>query len=226
MLIKSINGLFFSIFILTLTACGGESGSGSTNTTPTTSTVSGNIQKGPFVSISLMTAERLNDDGSESGETKDLTANGFNGNGSYQQFNLPWVGWTRLTVTGRYFNEYTGLNSTTEATLSSTQNLTGTDDVINLNLFTTLANELLKKKLPFGAGETLASVQQNVVDALKLSLGLSSNSVLSSLDLTQKGSNADNAILLLFSGAFLKSGDDLGILVADFEDNAIFDSIE
>ena len=69
MLIKSINGLFFLILITTLTAC-----SGGGSAAPTSSSISGTIQKGPFTSITTMIAVKLNNDGTSSAETKELTS--------------------------------------------------------------------------------------------------------------------------------------------------------
>ena len=206
MFIKSINGLIGLIVLATLTACGGGSSA------PATPVVNGVIQKGPLVSISEMSATQLNDDGTDAMESKDLSDLTIT-KGAYQSFELPWTGWTRFSVKGAYIDENTGSKVTmgaSDAPLTAVVFVRNGQNQVNINLFTTLVDELSKLKLASGLDLKTSLLgdgqQEKGAEAeIREKFELTPQARLTGLDLTHSDNNSDNEVLLVYSGAFAAS---------------------
>jgi hypothetical protein len=144
-------GIFLPLLLsLLLTACGGGGGSSTAVTTPGTATgsaLSGAGQKGIFLAGSVVEAFPLDANAARSGAG---VATQTNANGQYT-LSLPWTGWTEIQISGQYFDEYNGNNSTTALTLQGITNIGSAQASSNVNLFTHMVASRIRTLVAGGA---------------------------------------------------------------------------
>jgi len=204
------------LLIFTFSGCGGGSASGKRTG------ITGVTQKGDFLKASQISFARFSKNGASSTERLDSLI--LSNKGEYT-VNLPWSDWTKITVTGIFYNEFLGEDSTLALTLNSITNIRDSLNGINVNVFTHLVATRIEYLVDHGSSLNIASRQ--ALSELRSLLGLSSSN-LDILDLT-KNSHPDNAILLLFSSGFLATNNQrvfatsLDSLTMDFADNGLFD---
>ena len=213
---------------LLLAGCGSDSPESTSSNLPDNSNLpdrsekanvlSGVVQKGAFLVGSTITAWQLDEQGQRTEKT--LSTEILESSGKYS-ITLDWSGWTELQVQGLYFDEYTGKESTQEIQLTSVVNLVSENTSKNVNLFTHLLAR--RSRSLASTGQSITAAVQSALDETQTLLGLSAVDP-THLDLTNgSGNNAkDNAILLLFSGAFLANGGDtttLDRMARDFADD-------
>jgi len=226
--------ILVTFLLLSIHACGGGNSLTTTSTTSTTTTTTpplslpslfGVAQKGSYLVDATLSFSRLSEDGkmtSEQAETK------INDNFGSFAIDLAWNDWTKMTVTGLFFNEFTGKESQGVVSLDNITDIGASSGKININLFTHIVATRVQVLLD--EGQSLVASKKQAIEELKAQLGLSSVSI-EKLDI---GSDAeqDNAILLVFSAGFLSTidtSDKLSLalleLTDDFADNALFDGV-
>jgi len=204
---------------IALLGCGGVSVSSNNH-----EAVTGVAQKGGFLKDSQVSFARFSNSGASSTQRLDSFVADNKGN---FEANLTWNDWTKISVTGIFYNEFSGEDSTRALTLNSITNLNDAQAGVNVNLFTHLV--AARTEYLVNHGGDLAVSNRQASSEIKTLLGLT-NSNIGKLDLTTN-TRSDNAILLLFSSAFLSSNDQnmfatsLGNLTLDFSDNGALDGV-
>lgn len=205
---------------LLITACGGGGSNSNTPQTETKTTIiEGVAQKGAFKSGSSITFEQVKLDGRVSGLSKKLNLS--ESDGTFKQ-TLSWNDWTLSSVTGNYFNECNGETSNTPIVLRSYSK--SPKDAANINLMTHLMAARIDHLVANGMAlpNAWSKAEKDVQDFFKVDA-----SPLTLNAYQGAGSTAsDNAVLLLFSGAFTCHEDSMDItkLASDFSDNTDFDN--
>jgi len=162
-------------------------------------TVSGYVQKGPFVQGTEITVRELDTSLSPTGRTFTGTIDDNTGTFSAKgDLSSPYV---ELSADGYYFNEVSGSLSAAKLTLSALSDLTDSSSV-NVNLMTHLEKKrveyLIDSGLTFAAAKTQAQTEiMKMLNIENVSLGNSE-----SLDISKSGDG--NAVLLAIS-AILQS---------------------
>ncbi len=201
---------------LFISSCGG--GSNQANH----SVASGVAQKGDFLKDSQISYAKYSKQGASSTDRLDgLIAN------DKGEFNaiLPWTGWTKISVSGLFYNEYSGEKSTVSLTLNEISK--AGESVDNLNIFTHLVAARIEYLV--NQGKTVDNANSQALSDLKALFGLSGIS-LNRLNLNTNN-HPDNAILLLFSAGFLANSQNqdlataLDKLTTDFADNGLLDGV-
>jgi hypothetical protein len=205
--------LFFGI-----SACGGGE-----KALLSSSSLFGSAQKGDYLAESTVSFLQLSENGIATSRQVDTKIK--NNRGEYS-LSIPWNNWTKITVTGLFFNEVTGRNSKVALAINNITDIGDSSGNVNINLFTHLVASRIQKLVNNAQSLTLAKKQS--LKELKLLLGLGSGSV----EKLNLGSDAqrDNAILLLFSAGFIFAVNDADKLPSallslsdDFADNGLFD---
>jgi len=188
------------LFLLFFTSCSG-SGSSSGSNTGTSSNISGVVQKGRFLDGEI-TVQALNDKGSLYGS---ITRADITNEGTYG-LKLGSTGLYLLTAKGRFFNEFTGKNSTEEVELYALVNLSNkkVSEQININLFTSL--EYNRVIVLMQGGKSYADALASTKYSMKILFGLAENINASELDIYDLNGTLkeENKNLLLFSATLLK----------------------
>lgn len=207
-----------------LAACGGGGGNSATlsSNNSTTTSLSGAGMKGPFVIGSTVKICQLDT------STATCTNNTVSTTTTDKQGNfkatLPWTGWSMIEITGKSFNEDSNSTGTNDLTLKAITNITGSSDKPIVNLFTHWVAARITTLL---SGSALATAYDTAHTNLQTEINLASKKTEDLNLLVGSGSNvSDNALLLLFSGAFHKIGGDANVLAQlteDFADNGKFD---
>ncbi len=207
----------FLLLVITFSGCGGSSKNQQTG-------ITGIAQKGDFLKDSQISFARFSNTGASSTERLDGLI--LSNRGEYA-VNLAWSDWTKITVTGIFYNEFLGKDSTSALSLNNISYIHNSLGETNVNLFTHLVAARIEYLVNHGSSVNIAN--QQALSEIKLLLGLTTNN-LNTLDLT-KNSHPDNAILLLFSSGFLatntqqKFATSLDNLTTDFADNGLFDGV-
>jgi len=196
---------------LALGACGDDS-SNNNGGEQAAATVTGVAQKGPFQPGGSASAVALGVDGSAASTSVTAT---ISTNGAFAIPAIGWGGPTQLTMSGAFFNEFTG-NFTGNLELHGTAILPGD---VNVNLFTHFVSARTRHLM--AAGEGFVDARDQARNELASIMGI--NASPNTLDLLQDGGDSahqdDSANLLLFSAATLAAGIDQGgidALATDF----------
>jgi len=156
--------LMFCVSALLVIACGdddtkeGTDGNNSDSKfTPQELVVKGNVEKGPFISGSMITMQPLNQKMKATGSS--YTATITNDDGSFtfnpEKFEEPYA---RLSVNGYFYNEYKGKLSNGQITLQSVVDLKDKSSV-NVNLLTHLKYQRVMNLIEDGKNFTTANKQ-------------------------------------------------------------------
>lgn len=204
--------------------CGGGGGNTSSSS-PAEQVLEGKAQKGSFLKGARVTATQLNAFAENDSATVSSTVS--DNLGSFN-FKTRWKGWTELSVVGRFYDEYSGANSSTELELKNLTQIKSASQNINVNLFTHFIAARIRALVNSETTISQASdiAQLELKEQVQL---LSLETSVEQLDLSDGEGDykGDNAILLLFSGGFLASGGDATLLLAltdDFADNGKIDA--
>ena len=196
------------------------------------SKLEGYAQKGAYSQGSEIVINEIDRNFNPS-ESKTLVGEVTNNKGKYKFRRIPWKGWTEITVSGLYFNELTGLTSTTPLSLKAMTRLSRWEtNRANTNLFTHLAAKRMQQRVINGEKRDKAwrKTQREVKRFFGLKRALPWLGGLNALNLNQGSGwfRKDNAILLLFTGGFLSAGGDatmLQNLTDDFADDGEFNGV-
>ena len=196
---RKILGFFMmSMLIIMFSGCGGGSGSSGA----AGAGAAGVGAKGPFVQGSSVTAYKLNANGFRS--TTDVNATVTTDDlGNYDLGNIPWSGATEIVISGNYFNENTGANSTNPISLSAVISLEiGTTISANINIFTDLEARRIKYLMSTGSSFADAQTQARADIVNLFDLNITADTGLEDLDLTDGSEHSQaNAELLRVSAA-------------------------
>ncbi len=201
---KKLKFLFFpTILALTLglmLSCSAKDENSSSSGSGTSSnTVSGYVQKGPFIQGTVITVWELDSNLVQTGQafigTIDDNTGTFNARGNVVS---PYV---ELSAVGYYFNEVSGSLSTAPLTLQALSDLTDNSSV-NVNLMT----HLEKKRVEYliDAGSTFTTAKSQAQTEIMKIFNIESVSLGSSETLNISKSGDGNAVLLAIS-AILQS---------------------
>ena len=213
----SCRAVLMVVLGLTLGACGDDHSDNGQGAGQNGTTATGVAQKGPFQPGGSAGAVALAADGSTAGTPVAAT---INTDGTFALPAIDWAGPTQLTMSGAFFNEFTG-NFTGNAELQGTTTLPGDADT-NVNLFTHFVAARTRHLMAMGAA--FGDARDQARNELASIMG--TNAPPNTLDLLQdnggSGHQDDSANLLLFSAATLAAGiDQAGIdaLATDFADD-------
>lgn len=207
-----------------LTACDGSNNSASVTNTSVTSppSITGAGMKGPFAIGSTVKVCQL-DTSTGNCTSTHVSTTTIDKQGTFKA-NVSWTGWSMIEITGKSFNEDNNTATTSDLTLKAISNITGNGDIPVVNLFTHWIAARITTLL---SSSSLATAYDTAHSELKAAINLASAKTESLNLLIGSGSNvSDNALLLLFSGAFHKIGGDSNVLTQlteDFADNGRFD---
>ncbi|WP_166643112.1 carboxypeptidase-like regulatory domain-containing protein [Alcanivorax sp. 24] len=219
-------------FALALGACGDDSSNNGNGDEQTAAVVTGVAQKGPFQPGGSASAVALGGDGSAAGTSVTAT---ISTDGAFAIPDIDWGGPTQLTMSGAFFNEFTG-NFAGNLELHGTASLPGDADA-NVNLFTHFVAARTRHLM--AAGEAFGDARDQARSELASIMGI--NALPNTLDLLQDDGDSahqdDSANLLLFSAATLAAGinqPNIDVLAADFASDgkingvgkAVFDDIK
>ena len=214
-----------SVLIIMIFSFGCGGGGGNTSASLSEQVLEGKAQKGSFLKGARVTATQLNAFAENDSATVSSTVS--DNLGSFN-FKTRWKGWTELSVVGRFYDEYSGANSSTELELKNLTQIKSASQHINVNLFTHFIAARIRALVN---SETTISQASDIaqLELKKQVQLLSLETSVEQLDLSDGEGDykGDNAILLLFSGGFLASGGDATSLLAltdDFADNGKIDA--
>lgn len=208
------------LLITGLSACGG--GGGNESPATSTSTLTGSVQKGAFQTGATITAQELDESANPTGNV--ANAEVINDLGAYN-LSTTWSGWTELTVSGSYFDEYNGSVNSTPISLNSIQDIQAGNVTLNVNLFTHFVTARTKYRVQ-NTPEAISIAKAGAEAELQKALNLAAIDA-NKLDIHDgNGANSNaNATLLLFSGSFMAAGGNtasLATLVEDFQTDGSF----
>ncbi len=197
---KIINFIIVSFVFSLLSACGGGSDNSSTLQN-TAKQYQGFVQKGPFDVGTDVVISLLNSSGVSTGESIKTKIEDLSGRFTYQLPNDWKVGADasslRISAEGFFFGEFNGLRSNKKIKLSS---ITNTPESSSVNLLTNWVvnrTEALIKN-----GQSVKSATEQSEKELINVFGIDN---IHQLDIAQLDSfSADNALLLLLSGALME----------------------
>jgi len=202
--------------------------SGSTTTT-TVNTASGEApaNKGPFKKGSIVTAYKLEDNGSRS--TQSLSTETIDDRGTFS-IAIPWTGLTEFNVQGEYLNEVTGIYMGGGDLSAVVDMKIGSSNNIGINLFTHMAAEMIKQKMALADanGSTIspATLKSEATETIAEQFNLKLDGVsLEELDVTSQKHPA-NIQLLQVSAALMSTNDPtatLNSITQDIREDATID---
>lgn len=217
--------LFVFLLVLGLAGCSDSSSSDNSGSDPAPESVTGSAQKGPFKSSASVSGVKLATDGTTSGTS---VTGSIDDSGAFELPNLSWVGPTRLTISGVFFDEFrkgysdeVSGGSLGNAELHSVA-MVPADANSNVNLFT---HFVAARTLNLMAASTAFSdAREQARSDLAVIMGI--DAAPNTLNLLHDAGGAahedDSANLLLFSAATLAAGiDQAGIddIANDFADD-------
>ncbi|NOZ46806.1 MAG: hypothetical protein GXO79_08480 [Chlorobi bacterium] len=177
-------------------------------------TITGYCQKGPFNNGTSVIISELNSDFIQTG--KNVTSNIENNYGYYEINNIEFVSqYVVLTVSGFYFNEISGKNSTAQLTLYSISDLSDKNKS-NINILSHIMKERVEYLLSKGNSFEDAK-KQAIKEILKIfEINIPDINEPELLDISEQGEG--NAVLLAISAIFqaYRSTADLSQLLANF----------
>jgi len=215
--------ILLSLGMLMFSACSGG-GSDSTSSS-VSSSVSGVVQKGPFLQGSIAKIYKL-DANYDRNISQVVETTISNDEGAYSFTSIPWTGLSEIEVSGFFLNENTG-DTNQSATITSIVNVTADGNVnTNVNVLTHMASAKVKELLR--EGKSLDEANEQVVGEVFGILGRTDLGIndFGDLDLTDLlGSNATANTELLFLSAVLLQSDnymqDLEALLALYREGGI-----
>ena len=174
-------------------------------TTPSTYSMIGFVQKGPFISGSSVTIQELDDDLEPTGVSYQTTTN--DDLGSFSLGSSISTQYVEIIAIGYYYNEVSGGISSSTLTLRAISKLSDAASC-NINLLTTLEKERLKTLVLGGEDFTAARTQAEteILSVFKIS-GISGT--FDSMDITELGEQ--NKALMAVT-AILQTGNTVGEL--------------
>lgn len=157
--------------------------------------IAGNIQKGPYLSGTLMNLYELNNDLSQSGKNFSTSINDNKGNYAFNKVALS-SNFIKLNGLGYYFNEVLSKNSTSQLSLTALHEL-GSGGLANVNIITTLEQQRVEFLIANGTSFIDAKKQalNEILTIFEISESLNQTSEF--LNLSKQGNG--NAILLAIS---------------------------
>jgi len=155
--------------------------------------LSGQIQKGPFVSGSTIKIQELDSSLSPTGLTYETTTN--DDFGSFSISSKLTSSLVEVIATGYYFNEVSGTLSDGPLTLRAITNLANSS-IVNVNILTTLQINRLKKLVSNGStlDEAIIQSEGDVLSVFNIN---EASSTFTAMDISKEGNQ--NAILLAIS---------------------------
>ena len=201
---NKLNTFYFAAFLalslgLMLSCSAKDENSSSSGSGTSSNTVSGYVQKGPFIQGTVITVWELDSSLVQTGRTFigtiDDNTGTFNARGNVVS---PYV---ELSAVGYYFNEVSGSLSTAPLTLQALSDLTDNSSV-NVNLMT----HLEKKRVEYliDAGSTFTTAKSQAQTEIMKIFNIENVSLGSSETLNISKSGDGNAVLLAIS-AILQS---------------------
>ncbi len=160
---------------------------------PSTYNLSGQIQKGPFVSGTTIKIQELDSSLNPTGLTYETTTN--DDFGSFSISSKLTSSFVEVIATGYYFNEVSGTLSDGPLTLRAITNLVNSS-IVNVNILTTLQINRLKKLVANGLSLDEAIIQSEG-DVLSVFNINEASSTFTAMDISKEGNQ--NAILLAIS---------------------------
>lgn len=157
--------------------------------------LTGYVQKGPFLNGTSVTISELNRDLSQTG--KAFTAQITDNQGSFELNNLQLLSpYVKLKSDGFYFNEVTGIVSTSQLTLFALADVADRN-TLNVNVISTLEKARVENLV--AGGLTFADAKKKTMSEILAIFNLSKDDIQSSelLDINKSGD--DHAILLAIS---------------------------
>ncbi len=195
---------------------------------PTIYQLTGCVQKGPFISGTVIELYELDANFQQTG--KSFTSEIISNNGSFELDNIPLESSNiELKANGYYYNEVSGLLSESQLNLKAIATI-NQEATININLLSHLVVDRIKQLITLGDNYETAkqTAQSELLDVFKIS-DISINAFeLLSLD----NNNNESAILIAIS-VIIQSNNNaaeltqfLGNLKSDFSDNGTVDNAE
>ena len=203
-----LQNLITILTIATLFGCA-EGGTGGTGAViappPSPNTVSGTANKGPLRSGSTVRVNRLNADGSVGAL---LTQASITNNAGEFTFDVDDEGSVIIETTGQYFSEVRG-ETESSITLSAIVDISGTNELHNTNLLTTLTSPRIQSLMNGGMSisAAISAAESELLTALAplLPAASSPSRFASSLVISRQQQNSNqenNAYLLALSSIF------------------------
>lgn len=212
--------VLLSLVLLTvLFACGGgsgssspaSSGSGTSNPTPSTPTpatpppsasnpysISGVIQKGPFILGSAIAINELDDTLTPNGTTYSVQTTDGLGNFTCPTIRTRYV---EITGDGFYFDELSGALSTERVIMRAIADMTA-ETTPGVNIITTMQVDRIKNLMR--AGSTYADASARSLNEVLAAFGISQAGLLPATQMRIGGTTESDSILLACSAVLLK----------------------
>jgi hypothetical protein len=221
----------FAMLAMIMVACGDDKddavtggGNGSGNFTPRELTVKGTVEKGPFVSGSVINMQPLNEKMKAVGSTYSATITDDYGSFAFnpEQFDEPYA---RLSVNGYFYNECTGKLSKGQIMLQGVVDLRDKNSV-NVNLLTHLKYQRVMRLIEDGA--SFAEANKQAQEELLKTFGLQQLNTTDASQFSIAAGTDESAALIVTSALLLgKRGEAefteyLAKLCSDFADDGQF----
>ena len=160
--------------------------------------------KGPFIKGSVVTAYKLNNDGSHILD-KVVTTKTLDDTGIFS-IEIPWTGLTELHIEGTYLNELTG-EYMNDGNLSSIINMKQDEkNEVGINLLTDISKKIIIGKMEKTPEGNFSNFEKEAKAVITDKLNLDENISFGTLDVT-KTDNAKNIQLLEISSVVLGTDD-------------------
>ena len=218
--------LFFyaCLMAMTISSCSKDEKEGENEFTPTELTVTGKVEKGPFVSGSTINMQPLNQKMNAVGSTYTSTITDDAGSFTFSAvtFEQPYA---RLSVDGYFYNEYRGELSKGTLTLQGVVDLRD-KKTVNVNLLTHLKYQRVLNLISGGKSFTDANTQAQ--EELFKAFGLQKFNTVDASQFSVAAGTDEAAALIVFSSILLSKRTEaqfteyLAKLSADFADDGQF----
>lgn len=219
--------LFLLLSLLIATSCskdkGGDNGGGAIP-----SQIGGNIEKGPFEVGSKVTLRELDAKLNQTGKSI-LTTETTDDNGSFSFANLKLAGrYVEMEISGYFFNELTGMLSTSQITLNAIADVAGRN-AVNVNLLTHIEFKRIKKLV--ASGSSFADAKAQATSELRRAFLITAK-LKNSDEISLADGDDEASMLLVFSSVLLHNKSEVQIsdfvarLSNDFADNGTIDSAD
>ena len=218
--------LFFyaCLMAMTISSCSKDEKEGGNEFTPTELTVTGKVEKGPFVSGSTINMQPLNQEMNAVGSTYTSTITDDAGSFTFSAatFEQPYA---RLSVDGYFYNEYRGELSKGTLTLQGVVDLRD-KKTVNVNLLTHLKYQRVLNLISGGKSFTDANTQAQ--EELFKAFGLQKFNTVDASQFSVAAGTDEAAALIVFSSILLSKRTEaqfteyLAKLSADFADDGQF----
>ena len=221
--------LFFYACLMAMTVCScskdeNESSQGGNGSTPTQLTVTGKVEKGPFVSGSTVNMQPLNQEMKAVGSTYSATITDDAGSFTFSPatFEQPYA---RLSVDGYFYNEYRGELSKGTLMLQGVVDLQD-KNTVNVNLLTHLKYQRVMNLI--SGGKNFSDANAQAQDELFKAFGLQKFNTVDASQFSVAAGTDEAAALIVFSSILLSDRTEaqfteyLAKLSADFADDGQF----